>query len=219
MQYNFINKIFNTIFPPVCGICGKLSDEYICCKCFNAIEPLKYNCIDKYTNKYFNEHLWIFKYKDKIRDLIVDYKFNDKSYLYRTFLEIIIRDSKIINYIMNSDVVMPVPIHRRRYKKRGYNQCSLIANGICKKVTKVEFKNDILVKVKNTIPQSKLNREERQDNIKGAFDLYNAYELENKNILLIDDVYTTGNTINECARTLCEKSNCKNVNILTIAKD
>lgn len=219
MNNDIFNNMLNMIFPNICGVCGKLGNSYICKRCLKDIELLEYNITDKYLGKAFQEHFWIFRYNDKIRNMIVDYKFNDKSYLYRTFVEIIDHDEKAITFLKNADIIIPIPIHKKRYKSRGYNQCCLIANKICNKIDGIEYRDDILIKVKNINPQSALNKKERKENIRGAFYVNKLQDLKNKKILLIDDVYTTGNTVNECARILKLVTNCEKINVFTIAKD
>ena len=82
----------------------------------------------------------------------------------------------------------------------------------------MEYRNNCLIKTKNIIEQNKLNKEEREKNIIGVYNLENGQLLENKKILLIDDIYTTGSTVNECSKIL-RKANPNKIGILTIAKD
>ena len=78
----------------------------------------------------------------------------------------------------------------------------------------------MLYKIKNTVPQSTLNKKQREENAKGVYKAKNIKRIYNKKILLIDDIYTTGNTVNECANTLTQKGiKRKNIGVLTIAKD
>ena len=117
------------------------------------------------------------------------------------------------------DIIIPVPIHNKRRKERGYNQSALIAKEFCKNINELEYE-DILIKKKNTIAQSTLNKEER---LKNAIDMYKIKEnkqdiIYNKNVLIFDDIYTTGATANECAKAIRE-ANPSKVGILTIAKD
>ena len=159
----------------------------------------------------------IFKYEGMVRKLILNYKFNEKSYMYMTFVNLLLKDKKIFENIKNYDTIIPVPISKKRQKERGYNQCELIAKEIAKKI-KLEYRNNCLIKTKNIIEQNKLNKEEREKNIIGVYNLENGQLLENKKILLIDDIYTTGSTVNECSKIL-RKANPNKIGILTIAKD
>ena len=77
-----------------------------------------------------------------------------------------------------------------------------------------------MFKIKNTVPQSSLNKKQREENAKGAYKLIDYQKIKNKKILLVDDIYTTGNTVNECAKTLVQKGiNRNQIGVLTIAKD
>ena len=112
---------------------------------------------------------------------------------------------------------MPVPISKKRLSFRGYNQSLLISKEIAK-LTKIELNADCLVKVKNTVKQSTLNKEDRAKNVVNAYKLINGNILKNKKILLIDDIYTTGNTVNECCKILREIKPRK-IGIMVLAKD
>ena len=206
------------IYPQICGICGKIDPNSLCKKCEKKIEnQLDISIIKNVEDKYFDELMSIFKYEGMVRKLILNYKFNEKSYIYMTFVNLLLKDKKIFENIKNYDTIIPVPISKKRQKERGYNQCELIAKEIAKKI-KLEYRNNCLIKTKNIIEQNKLNKEEREKNIIGVYNLENGQLLENKKILLIDDIYTTGSTVNECSKIL-RKANPNKIGILTIAKD
>ena len=216
-----VSKILNLIYPPICGICGKINKNSLCKKC--EIE-LKKQAENRITNngeekqyKYFNELMYIFKYEGQIRKLILDYKFNEKSYLYLTFVNFLLKNKKIFENIKNYDTIMPVPISKKRLKARGYNQSLLIAKEIAQR-TNLKLMNDCLIKTKNIIEQSKLNKEDRIQNIQGVYKLKNMKLIENKKILLIDDIYTTGSTVNECSKMLIIGNPIK-IGVLVLAKD
>ena len=161
--------------------------------------------------------MYIFRYEGQIRKLIIDYKFNDKAYLYKMFVNFLLKNKKIFENIKNYDTIIPVPISKKRKNERGYNQSLLISRNIAEK-TNLELMNNCLIKTKNIIEQSKLNKEDRLQNIQGVYDLKNKKLLENRKILLIDDIYTTGSTANECSKTL-RAANPDKVGILVLAKD
>ena len=161
--------------------------------------------------------MYLFKYEGQIRSLILDYKFNEKSYLYLTFVNFLLKNEKIFENIKKYDKIIPVPISNKRYKERGYNQSLLIAKEIAK-ITNLELVNNCIIKTKNIIEQSKLNKEEREKNIQGVYQLKNKKLIENKKILIFDDIYTTGNTVNECSKVL-RNANPSKIGILVLAKD
>ena len=215
---NFIEKILDLIFPPVCGICNKEINTYLCGKCEKEIN--KITCVgeNKYKDKYFSTHMYLFKYEGIIRNKIISYKFNDKPYLYKTFCEIFVKNKKVCEFLKKYDIIISVPMYKKKKNQRGYNQSELIAKETAKKVENIEYRNDILIKIRNTAKQSSLNKEQRKENLKNAYVVNNNEYILNKNILIFDDIYTTGSTANECAKTLIE-AGAKDVGILTIARD
>lgn len=210
-------NLLEFIYPNVCGFCNKICKEEICNKCRMKIKKYQINIVIKPPNRYFNELISIFKYEGIIREKILQYKFNDKAYMKNTFAKIILKNKKVCGLLKKYDIIIPVPIHKSRKAQRGYNQTQLIASKLAEYID-IEFCNNVLVKNKNTIAQSKLNRKKRIENIKGAFDILNLEKVQGKNVLLFDDIYTTGSTANECSRIL-KTAGAKTVGILTIAKD
>ena len=133
------------------------------------------------------------------------------------FVKILLKSKKILENIENYDTIIPVPLSGKRYRKRGYNQSYLLAKEICK-YANLNLEQNCLYKIKNNVEQSGLNGLDRQENIKGAYELRNMQILNNKKILLLDDVYTTGATVNECAKIL-SKANPSKIGVFTVAKD
>ena len=240
---NFYDLILDLVYPPVCGICGKFNREFLCKKCQKVLEAEAKFQIDQVDNQeyFFENHLYIFKYEGIIRKLILNYKFNEKSFLYKTFVNFLIKNEKFFKILKSYDTIIPIPISSKRMNERGYNQSELIANELVKQITEISSKHDILsefltdqkdniqklkcecvtdclIKNKNIIEQSKLNKEQRQKNIQGVYILKNNEKLINKKILLIDDIYTTGSTANECCKVL-QKAKPKKIDVFTIAKD
>lgn len=218
-------KISNLLYPPICGICEKISKDTLCPKCnLELKKQAEVNILQKEEieenikkEKYFEELMYIFKYEGQVRKLILDYKFNEKSYLYKTFVNFLLKNEKIFENIKKYDKIIPVPISKKRNKERGYNQSMLIAEEIANK-TNLELVNNCLIKTKNIIEQSKLNKEDRQQNIQGVYSLQNERLITNKKILLVDDIYTTGSTVNECCKIL-QQANPKTIGVLVLAKD
>lgn len=208
------------IYPPVCGICNKITKKYICENCEKKIEKYYINQIIDYRNNkksYYDYQIKLLKYENIIREKIIDYKFNEKSYFYKTLEKIIINNKKIYGFMKNYDIIIPVPMYKTKKWLRGYNQVELIARELSKDLN-IPLKCTTLTKIKDTKKQSSLTRAERKQNIKNAFIVKNASDIENKKILLFDDIITTGSTLNECSKTL-KKAKVKEVAILTIAVD
>lgn len=211
-----LNKIINELYPNQCIICGKLYSDEICIKCYKTLEILAKT--QKYNNKSFKEHIYLFKYEGRIRKLIIDYKFNDKAYLSNFFTKIIIKNEKICRKIKSYDIIIPVPIHKKRKNERGYNQSELIAKKIVENINQLQLVTDSLIKQKNTVAQSTLTKQQRKQNVKQVYKIANKQKIQNKKIILLDDIYTTGATAEECSKIL-KQNGAKEILVLTIAKD
>lgn len=213
---NALIFLLDLIYPTRCVICKKYNKEMICNYC---MKKLNINVkLNTYLDKYFDEHLYIFKYDDIIRKLLIDYKFNDKAYLYKIFKKIILKNEKICRKIKKYDIIIPVPIHKNRKNQRGYNQSELIAMSIADCFENIELVNNSIIKLRNTKAQSTLSKEERIQNVKDVYKLINNQKILNKKVILFDDIYTTGSTANECSKLL-KQAGAKEILVLTIAKD
>ena len=218
VKIEILNQIINLIYPPVCAFCGKIDNDFLCENCKENIEKIEKVCQDKYKSKEFDEHIYMFKYTD-IREKILAYKFDDKAYYYKTFVNVLLNNKKMCEILKSYDIIIPVPIHNKRRKERGYNQTELIAKELAKNINGLEY-TDILIKNINTIPQSSLNKEERAKNSQNIYELkkLGKQQIYPKRVLIFDDIYTTGATANECAKVIRTLRPNK-VGILTIAKD
>ena len=219
---NFLNIASNLFFPQTCAICDKICDEIICNKCKIKLKYTIYpnrKCFLDRKGIFYDEHMHICKYNGIIKDKIRKYKFKDNAYLYKFFAQIIYTNKKVMQYIQKYDYIIPVPLHKYRYRESGYNQAYLILKELSKLEKNIIIKNNIIKKTENIKPQSTLNKAERKDNIKGVYEIINKEnKIEDRKILIFDDVFTTGSTTNECSRVLKEHK-AKKVGVLTIAKD
>lgn len=200
---NLIKPIHNLLFPVrnLCYFCREYYDNIdnlICGTCKEYLEFLdrEINLESNYIERVYYSLL----YNRYIRDLIKDFKFNRKSYLYKPFGEIMI-GTIIKQEISNIDLIIYIPSHRRKEAIRGYNQSRLLAQFISKSLN-IPISHNNLVKIKHTREQSGLARYERQINLKDAFKLKDRKEVYGKRILLIDDIITTGSTMIEAAKIL-----------------
>ena len=107
------------------------------------------------------------------------------------------------------DIIIPVPISKQRFKMRGYNQSLLIAKEIAKKLS-TKLNAHVLIKIEDNLAQSKLDKVGRAQNVINMYKVVNKKEIYNKSILLIDDIFTTGSTLNECSKTLINARSQKN---------
>lgn len=115
-----------------------------------------------------------------------------------------------------TDLILPVPLHTRRLKERGFNQALILARSLFKP-WKEKIRYDLLVRSRWTEPQVRLKGRERRRNVKGAFRVQDPAQVKRRRIMLVDDVFTTGSTVNECARVL-KKAGADQVWVLTLAR-
>lgn len=173
---------------------------------------------------HFEKNISLFNYHNKkqsksglAEELIKRYKYS-KDFGLKTPLESLYNtalDKALKNIKDKIDLVMAVPLHKKKLIERGFNQSlAPIYKGAKKHNLKIDIKS--LTRVKYTSEQAGLKYKERVKNIKDAFAVINGENIEGKNILLVDDVYTTGTTVNECARVL--KKYCSKVYVLTLAR-
>ena len=212
--------LLDLIYPPVCGICDKINKKNSCKRCELKIKKYEINKIEDYRNdnlKYFDYQIKVFRYENIIREKIIDYKFNEKAYLYKTFEKMILKTKKTYSFLKKYDIILYVPMFKKHKLIRGYNQSELIARKISDTLGITLEKNN-LTKVINTKKQSTLTKSERERNVKNAFKLKNPEKIKDKKVILFDDIYTTGSTVNECSKIL-KKAGATEIAILTIAVD
>lgn len=209
----WLDSILNLFYPRVCAACGETllkDEETVCLKCryllpktgyeLNPDNPLAQTfygrvCFHAVTACFF------FAKKGKVQHLIheLKYKGNKEAGIFLgQQLGESIKEAPLFQGI---DYLIPVPLHPKREKRRGYNQSLMIAKGISE-VTGIPIGDKYLVRAVHTATQTKKSAEERFKNVKDIFEVRFANELENKHVLLIDDVLTTGATLESCAYQL-----------------
>lgn len=188
----------------VCFYCGKISKNgKICSSCKRKNHSL------------LNSVIWIGQYEGVLKELIHNFKYSGVKSIAPILSEMatqaLLKRGEMHNYI-----IVPVPIHQKRYSQRGFNQSEEIARIISKRLNL--HGGLALKRVVNTKSQIGLNKIERQKNIKGSIICNDKELIRGKNVMLIDDVATTGATLNECAKLLKE-AGAKSVEALIIARD
>ena len=185
----------------------------ICALCYDRLPELSNELLqvlkEEIETGYFDRLFIAFEFCKEIQTLIHLLKYNRYLTFAEYFAYSISKRIKSYDY----DWITAVPLNAVRYRERGYNQSALIAKSVAERLS-VPFKEYILQRTKNTISQTSLKREERKRNVKNAFRLGTA--VEGKRILLVDDVITTGSTLNECAKVL-KKNNAALVDIAAVA--
>ncbi len=173
-----------------CSVCSKpipvAAENLICPLCLS-------------NKRYFAKGFSLFNYnKENIKKIIEFIKFYKKPAV-ADFLFYFKKQITLLDIFKNCDAVVPVPMHRKDIQKRGFNQTVYIAKAVSK-ITGIPIRYDVLEKIKQTKKQLGLNHKEREKNLSGAFKIGRSNGINS--VVLIDDVFTTGSTINECAKTL-----------------
>lgn len=217
----FLNTILDIFFPTKCISCGHSGTE-LCTKCLSDA-PLAERETAKwifplydYRHPPIKKALWLFKYKGKKRLASIF-----AEIIYDKILEELSDLSIMENF--NNAILIPIPLSAKRYRERGYNQAELICRELIRLDKNENFKLElnILIKPKETEHQARIhNRAERLKNIIGSFTIKNEKEnselLKGRNIILIDDITTTGATLNE-ARKILKQAGARKVIAFTVA--
>ena len=234
----FLEKLAQFLLPPQCYCCGDFLEEGqrgICPDCFSGVRWIKPPfctvcgipfpspetenhpcgaCLKK--EKYFTAARALGYYEGSLQEAIHRWKYEGKTHL-----------TSLLGYWMlegldrywgkdRFDLLIPVPLHIQRLRQRGFNQALLLVKELSRR-TGVPYAKRILRKKRATNPQVTLSRREREKEVRGAFVIAEKKKLEGKAILLVDDVYTTGATANECSRVL-RAAGAESVDILTLAR-
>lgn len=237
----FIESFLELIYPEknICCLCdvynNDIGDKYICAECENKLKkiilpycikcckPINYSlstnlCPDCVSyEKLFEESRSIYLYENLIKKAIYNLKYYNKPYYLRFFGNALFQYINDNNY-NDFEYILPVPLHPSKLKKRGYNQSELIAKYIAKKLN-ISFVDGIK-RIKSTSKQSSKTKENRRRSLENAFEIKKCkkyFLLKNSNVLLVDDVYTTGSTVNECTKALLNYGVSK-VYVITIAR-
>lgn len=208
-----LNKILDIFFPPSCVICGKIGKMWICPKCnIQLKQELNFYKIKKDGSTIY----FISFYEGLVRELLLSFKFREQAYISSFLAETISKKIEFAHTIKNYDYIIPVPMYITNKKIRGYNQAELIAHKLGKTM-EVNDLTDYLVKIKKNQKQSRLNGQKRIENVKNVYEIKSETLIKEKKILLVDDIYTTGSTVNACIKEL-KKAKPKQIDILVIAK-
>ena len=210
---NWIHHIINLFYPHMCAACGESlvkGEETVCLKCRFLLPKTGYelNPNNPLAQSFYGRvrfhavtACFFFAKSGKVQHLIHELKYKGNKEA-GVFLGQQLGESiKEAPLFQGIDYLIPVPLHLKREKQRGYNQSLMIAKGI-HEVTGIPIGDKYLVRAVHTATQTKKSADERFKNVKDIFEVRFAKELENKHILLIDDVLTTGATLEACAHQL-----------------
>lgn len=200
-------KKLTFITAPFCDRCG---DPFV----VDQSAPICGNCL--HIPPLFTKGRAAFRYDSLIRELILQFKHGDATWLAKPLASWLALNGQ--DLLMASDVIMPVPLHRWRLFARRYNQATLLARELSHR-TQIPLFTNVLVRHKRTESQHGKSRQERQVNVRAVFHIASKKRslVKGKAILLIDDVWTTGATLNACVKTL-KSAGAKDVFVLTLAR-
>jgi ComF family protein len=191
-----LERIINLLFPRNCVICRKNTQRIDLCEfCWKKLPRFS-------TEEIFAP----FKYQEPINDFITALKFGEKLPYAKLLSEIMYEP--LLEYYQNRpkpEIIIPVPLHKKRLRERGFNQALEIAKPLAKKL-QIPLDYNFVIRVKNTLAQSSLSVKDRQKNIRNAFLIQKKIAAKQKyqHVAIIDDVITTGNTIDELCKVLRE---------------
>lgn len=228
-----VKYMVDIVFPPQCAICGNTIEKQggicancfakmhfitspfcnICGKPFNAITEKWQICPSCLGKKEFDKARFALIYDESSKPLILSFKHADKTHITSLLAKLMANAGEDI--LKDADMLIPVPLSWQRLLRRRYNQSALLAKELSK-LTKVPFCFDVLKRKRNTKSQGDFNAKERYKNVKGAFTIHHKEKIQNKTLVIIDDVFTTGATVQECAKVL-RKNGAGKIYVLALA--
>ncbi len=237
MKKNIItDSILDFLYPPACFHCDKPLDEQkmLCDDCFEGLEPISFaecpvcgmhlppaliKCPDHPDTSHFEPIQFIRSlgiFNEVLRNLIHGLKYGERTdigvYFGHLLGKIIVNESRFKGF----DLVIPVPLYRTRERERGYNQSERIARGIFER-SRLPYAKSLVDRIKLTKSQTELSLTEREENVRDIFKINDKKRVEKKNIIIVDDVITTGATAKSLARTLRD-ANCGTICAVCVAR-
>lgn len=234
-----LQGLIDVVFPPRCGTCGKVlaegSGPYFCEACRSdfdlCMSPLCPSCGIPYADRSGTDHLCercltspppysacrsVATYRGVLQEAIHRVKYGRDVTVGEMLGELMAECS---DSLLNTDgysMVLPVPLHTRKLRERGFNQSLLLSRPVARR-RGLKLDYTVLKKKFHTEPQISFGRTERTENLKGAFEVTDPLRIKGEKIVLIDDVFTTGSTVRECARAL-KKSGAEAVSVFTLCR-
>jgi len=211
---SFYRGLLDIVYPPKCLVCGRMQPYPLCGRCAEKIEVIGpsacprcgfgmdsevcWECHDK--RFYFDSAHCYGYYTGALREAIHQFKYAAHRELAPVLAEFLLSMWKGDSRIPYVDCVVPIPIHKKREQERGFNQSRLLAENVAQRFA-LALAPWAIVRIRPTRPQVELDLHERAANVKGVFDA-GRESVEGRHVLLIDDVFTTGSTLDDAARAL-----------------
>lgn len=233
MFMSYIKAFKNIVFPRLCLSCEKkIPRGYLCSNCqdeisFSAASSCYYcaKTLAENSRNYcricsrkiypYNRIISATTYKEPLVSLIHLFKYRNYDYLGPFLSNLILKHLRKIGFnSLGYNFIIPVPMHKDKLKTRGYNQAKILAN-ILANYFKIPLRDDIIDKINIKPSQTKLRKHKRQQNVEGTF--IARKEIQNKKIILVDDIFTTGATINACSKIL-RQIGADKITVITLSK-
>ncbi|HON52211.1 MAG TPA: ComF family protein [Bacteroidales bacterium] len=216
------------LFPETCVVCGntlRYSEKQLCTHCLSDI-PQVY--IHNKNHNPLETLLWgqipfvsatsfmLYTKKNKYASILHTIKYKKNKDLGIFIGEMFGKELVKSGFLHNVDAIVPIPLHKKREQERGFNQSTVIAQGISN-ISQIPVIDTAVMRIRYTESQTKKNKEERLRNVANIFEVTNYHVIQNKNILLLDDVITTGATCISCAETILEQGFIGTLRIASVA--
>lgn len=217
MRFVFINSLLELFYPTVCAACGKSLfswEQLVCTHCRSFLPKTGYELVaeNPLARLFYGKVRlkavtagFFFSKDGKVQSLIHELKYRGNAEAGIFLGQELGKSIKNAPLFQDIDYLIPIPLHPKREKQRGYNQSMMIAQGISE-VTDIQIGNEFLIRKVNTATQTHKSKDERWRNVKDIFELRHAERLHDKSVLLVDDVLTTGSTLESGALTLSSVS-------------
>ena len=227
MKYEYVNAFLELFYPRLCFVCGQkliASETHICMKCLLHMPRTNYhNELENPMEKLFYGRIQIeratalmeFKKGSPYQKILHQLKYRGIKELGEIMGHQLAHEIKGSEFIQPVDLICPVPLHPRKERKRGYNQSYYFAKGISE-MLKIPIDSQSVRRRVFTSTQTKKSRFERWTNVEGIFELIHPARLASKHILLVDDVVTTGATLEACAQSILSQCDAK-ISVATMA--
>ncbi len=207
----YSDAVLNFIYPPYCIICKTRLEPgltLICKTCWQSLPRINNTQNQKrsqanldFAESQITKFLAVWEFNDAAQQVIHEIKFFGKKsfakFVGREMADLMTHDKDYLE----TDMIIPVPLHKTKLRERGFNQSLLLSQAISK-LTNIPVNQKILNRIRYTKPQSRLNAFERQQNVKDAFRVIDPSAVKGKTVVLVDDVLTTGSTMRACAESL-----------------
>lgn len=218
-----LESMIKLIFPPRCVFCGCIlnadSIHEICKHCYAKIPFLDGEVFafreGFKLQAFYDDVVCVCEYSGIIKESLLRFKFFNKAGYYRALAGLLSNNIKKMTKKLNFDIISYIPLHKHREADRGYNQSQLIARYLSRELG-IPLAAGLLARVRDTKSQSLLDRRDRHKNIRGCFTVDRPDRIKGKIILLVDDILTTGSTMDECSKVL-KRAGAKSVTAAVIA--